>query len=273
MRLARVTLLSCSLAVSVFGVAKADVITGGDGVITGGNVRVDFNGSMSPRSLPRTQPEPISVRVRGAVQPVGENRPPALRKLVIAINSHARLTTRGYPTCTRRKLRATTTRQALAVCGKALVGDGHFAAHIDIPDQSPFPSSGRALLFNGRVHGRPVLFGHVYGARPVRTTEVMSFVVGRSRQSEFGITLTAKMPEVGDEWGYVTGFDLAMGRNYRYQGHTISLLRANCPAPAGFSRVPFKLARGTFYLAGGGVRSRVLGSACRVSKVKPAPRD
>ena len=150
------------------------------------------------------------------------------------------------------------------MCGKALVGSGHFSAHIDIPDQSPFPAAGRALLFNGMVHGRPVLFGHVYGPRPVQTTEVMAFVVGRSRQADFGVTLTATMPEVGDDWGYVTGFDLAMGRTYRYQGRRISLLTANCPAPAGFSQAPFKLARGTFYLADGGVRSRVLGSTCRV---------
>ena len=53
-RLARITLLACSLALSVFAIARADVITGGDDVITGGNVRVDFNGSMSPRTLPRT---------------------------------------------------------------------------------------------------------------------------------------------------------------------------------------------------------------------------
>ena len=200
-RLTRILLLGVLLAVSLFAVARADVITGGNDVITGGNVRVSFNGSMSPRSLPRSRLQPISVRVRGAVEPVGDHRPPALRKFVIAFNRHARLTTRGYPTCTRRQLRATTTRRALAVCGKALVGSGHFSAHIDIPDQSPFPAAGRALLFNGMVHGRPVLFGHVYGPRPVQTTEVMAFVVGRSRQADFGVTLTATMPEVGDDWG------------------------------------------------------------------------
>jgi hypothetical protein len=253
-----------------FAIAKADVITGGDDVITGGNVRVDFNGSMSPRTLLRARPQPISVRVRGAVKPVGENRPPALEKIVIEFNRHARLTTRGYPTCRQRSLRATTTRQALAVCGDALVGSGHFEAHIDIPDQAPFPASGRALIFNGEFHGRPALLGHVYGPRPQQTTEVVPFILGRSRQATFGTTLSARMPEVGADWGYVTGFDLALGHSYRFQGQTFNLLTASCPAPQGFSEVPFRLARGTFYLADGGVRSRVLSSSCEVRQ--PAPR-
>ena len=99
-----------------------------------------------------------------------------------------------------------------------MVGSGHFSAHIDIPDQAPFPASGRALLFNGEFHGRPALLGHVYGPRPQQTTEVVPFILGRSRQAIFGTTLTATLPQVGDEWGYVTGFDLALGHSYQFEG-------------------------------------------------------
>ena len=72
------------------------------------------------------------------------------------------------------------------------------------------------------------------------------------------------MPNVGEEWGYVTGFDLALSRTYSFRGRTRSLLSASCPAPTGIFTAPYKLARGTFYLSGGRTRERVLSGACHV---------
>jgi hypothetical protein len=81
------------------------------------------------------------------------------------------------------------------------------------------------------------------------------------------------MPHVGNQWGYVTGFDLVLSRSYRFHGRDRSFLSASCPAPSGIFTAPFKLARGTFYLSDGQTRSRVLSAACHVRPdERPRPR-
>jgi hypothetical protein len=73
------------------------------------------------------------------------------------------------------------------------------------------------------------------------------------------------MPDIGNEWGYVTGFALRLGRTYMRHGRRRGVLSASCPAPPGTRVVPFRLARGTFYLSNGEVRERILGASCRVA--------
>ena len=236
-------------------------------VITGGNYRVSFSGSITPAKLPRVGSRPISVSVRGAVQQLAGRPPsPALREFTVSINRHARLSLRGLPVCTRRLLKGDSTTQALARCRDALVGSGHFTAHINLPEQTPFPSAGRLLVFNSRYRGHSALLGHVYGSQPVPTALDMYFRLHQERKGPFGLTFTATMPDVGEEWGYVTGFEVNLGRRYLLHGRQRSVLVAGCPAPAGFNTALFKLARGVFRLADGSTRSRVLGGVCHVAK-------
>jgi hypothetical protein len=235
-------------------------------VITGGNYRISFSGSMTPAKLPRVGSQPISVSVRGAVQPLPGSPSPALREFTVSINRHARLSLRGLPVCSRRQVVGASTSQALARCRDALVGNGQFSAHIDLPEQTPFPAAGRLLVFNSRYRGHRALLGHVFGPEPVPTAIDMYFRLHREQKGPFGLTLTATLPEVGEEWGYVKGFEVNLGRRYLFHGREHSLLAAGCPAPAGLSSAPFKLARGVFNLADGSTRSRVLTGVCHVAK-------
>lgn len=237
-------------------------------VITGGNYRISFSGSMTPAKLPRVGSQPISVSVSGAVQPLpGSQAPsPALREFTVSINRHAHLSLRGLPVCSRHQIVGNSTSRALASCRDALVGSGHFGAHIDLPEQTPFPTAGRLLVFNSRYRGHPALLGHVFGRQPVPTAIDMYFRLHREREGPFGLTLTATLPEVGEEWGYVKAFEVNLGRRYRFHGRERSLLTAGCPAPAGLNSAPFKLARGVFNLADGSTRSRVLTGICHVAK-------
>lgn len=235
-------------------------------VITGGNYRISFSGSMTPAKLPRVGSQPISVSVRGAVQPLPDSPSPALREFTVSINRHARLSLRGLPVCSRRQVVGASTSQARARCRDALVGNGQFSAHIDLPEQTPFPAAGRLLVFNSRYRGHPALLGHVFGRQPAPTAIDMYFRLHREQEGPFGLTLTATLPEVGEEWGYVKGFEVNLGRRYRFHGHERSLLAAGCPAPAGLTSAPFKLARGVFNLADGSTRSRILTGICHVAK-------
>jgi hypothetical protein len=235
-------------------------------VISGGNYRISFKGSMTPAKLPRVGSQPISVSVSGAVQQLPGPPSPALREFTVSINRHAHFSLKGLPTCPRRLVKGGSTNAALNHCRDALVGSGHFTAHIDLPEQSPFPAAGRLLVFNSSYHGHRALLGHVYGPQPVPTALDVYFRLHQERKGPFGLKLTATMPEVGEEWGYVTGFEVSLGRRYLLHGQKRSVLAAGCPAPAGFNSAPFKLARGVFRLADGSTRSRVLSGVCRVVK-------
>ncbi len=242
---------------ALLGVAQASVVTGG-------NVRVSFGGSVTPHRLPRTGSVPIALHVQGAVTPVGDGRPVGLERVTISINRHGVISTAGLPTCPRKKLRARTTEQALALCGDALVGSGHFRAHVDIPEQSPFPSRGRLLAFNTVYHGHPALVAHVYGVHPIPIAQVLPMSLSRSPDGQFGSTISMTMPQISNDWGFVTGFDLTLQRRYKAGGHPRSFLSGSCPAPAGLKEAPFKAARGTFYLNEGRTLTRVVGGSCRV---------
>jgi hypothetical protein len=255
----RLAVVAGVVALSLLGTAQAEVVSGG-------NVRVSFRGWISPQKLPRSEAAPIALHVAGTVEPVGDRRPASLARVTVEINRHGVVTTRGLPTCPWRLLMAVTTRRALAVCGDALIGTGHFTSHIDIPEQAPFPAVGRLLAFNSSRNGKPAVAAHVYGTDPVPTSEVLRMTFSRRGQGSFGPIVTVEMPKIGNEWGYVNGFDLTLKRRYRYHGRAMSLISASCPAPAGVREAPFKAARGIYELADGRTLTRTLSGSCQVAR-------
>jgi hypothetical protein len=241
--------------------------------ISGDNVIVDFRGSIRPRALPRAEAAPVSLHVQGAVHPIGEGSPSALAEFTVQVNRHAVFTTRGLPRCPLRKLHGTSTHEALANCGEALLGSGYFTSHIDIPEQAPFPAWGRVLAFNTRKHGHQAVAIHVFGHHPAPTSTVLAAALLRSNPASgaYGPELRVEMPRIGDEWGYVSSFSLTLHRRYRYRGKERSVISASCPAPPDLSEVPFKAARGTFELADGQIFTRTLGGTCRAIAMPQPP--
>jgi hypothetical protein len=254
----RAALLVGIVALSLLGSAQADIVSGG-------NVRVSFRGWISPDSLPRTHAAPIALHVAGTVEPIGDQRPASLERVIVQINRHAEVTTRGLPTCPWRLLRSRTSRQAFELCHDSIIGSGHFNSHIDIPEQAPFPAVGRLLAFNSERNGRPAIAAHVYGTDPVPTAEVLQMAFKRQGQGTFGPIVTVEMPNIGNDWGYVNGFDLTLKRRYRYRGRAMSVISASCPAPAGIRKAPFRAARGIYELADGRKLTRTLSGSCQVS--------
>jgi hypothetical protein len=246
------------VALLLLGTAEADTVSGG-------NVRVSFRGWISPETLPRSEAAPIALHVAGTVTPVGGLRPASLERVTVEINRHAVATTRGLPTCPWKQLLSTTTKRALEICSDALIGTGHFSSHIDIPDQAPFPAKGRMLAFNSRRNGKVTVAAHVFGRDPVPTSEVLPMTFSRRGQGSFGPIVSLEMPEIGNEWGYVSGFDITLSREYRYRGRTMSVISASCPAPAGIHKAPFKAARGVYELADGSTLTRTLSGSCQVA--------
>jgi hypothetical protein len=255
----RTSALVVAAVLALLGVAQAEVVSGG-------NVRVSFRGWISPEALPRSKAAPIALHVAGTIEPVGGRRPASLERVTVEINRHGVITTRGLPTCPWRLLRSRNSRQALHICRDALVGTGHFTSHIDIPEQAPFPATGRLLAFNSIKNGKPAIAAHVFGKDPVPTSEVLRMTFGRRGQGTFGPIFSVEMPKIGNEWGYVNGFDLTLKRRYRYHGRAMSVISASCPAPAGIREAPFKAARGIYELADGSTLTRTLSGSCQVAR-------
>lgn len=233
-------------------------------VFGGANVRATFRGWLEPRALPRSEDAPVALHLRGSLRTSDGKAPPPLRSMTIEINRHGRVSNRGLPICRRGSVLARTTREALRACRDSLVGEGRFRAHVAIPTQAPFPARGRVLAFNSRRRGRPAILAHVFGRDPVPTSSVMTLRIRRG-DGAFGTALTMTLPNVGDDWGRVTGFSLNLHRRYSYRGRAHSLIEASCPAPKGFDGAVYKAAKGTYRLADGRTITRILTGSCRVS--------
>jgi hypothetical protein len=214
-------------------------------------VTVSVTGKLTPTTLPRRGTAPIGISFGGTISATEAAGTPKLTKLTIALNRHGRLDTHGLPRCPSGQIDPSTNREALAACGSSLVGEGSFASKVKIPEQSPFPSKGKVLAFNGRLHGRPAILAHIYGVRPVPISYVLPFTVSRNGAGTYGTLLEASFPQVTGEWGYVTGIAMNLHRSIFTGGKTRGYLNAGCPAPSGVTRAAFPLARATFVFDGG----------------------
>lgn len=228
-----------------------------------GDLFVRFNGGIAPNSLPRHSRAPISVRLVGTVRTLSGDRPPALRRIVIAINQGGRLDAHGLAICRQSEIEPSSSQEALKACGPALVGGGSYAADVAFPEQSSFPSHGRILAFNAVVDGKRAILAHVYGVDPVPITRIIVFHI-RESPGTFGTVLTGALPESLNRWGYLKRISLSLHRNFTYRGRPHSYLSAACDAPAGFSGAVFPFAHASMTFADGRTLSSTLNRSCKV---------
>ncbi len=239
------------LVVASLGLA----VPAGAEVMQRNGVRVTFGGDLTPERLPRSGTAPIAVSLQAKIDPVGKGPAPQLRRISVAINKYGRIDSTGLPVCRVSDIQPSTSAKAKQACGKSLVGSGSFSARVLLPEQTPFPSDGKILAFNGVHEGKPAILAHVYGTEPAPTSFTMPFIIGTSA-GKFGTTLTAELPRVTTEWGYVTSLELNLKRTYRWGGKARSFVVAGCPAPKGFPGAVFPFAKASF-----GFKKFTLGSA------------
>jgi hypothetical protein len=238
------------------GLAQAEIAQKAD-------VRVSFDGSIAPQELPRGQEVPVTVTVDTHIDHLGAGEPPKLLRISLAINRNGHIDYEGLPKCHYKRIQPSNNQEALDACGDSQVGTGFFSANVLLPEQSPFPSQGKILAFNGEVLGHPVIFAHIYGTKPVPTSFVLPFVV-RHTNGKYATTLVAYLPKVKANWGFITGVRLKLHRTFRFRGHDHTYLSASCAAPKGFSSAVFSFARSEFVFAGGTTVSPSLTRTCKV---------
>jgi len=255
--------VAVATAVAVLGGATAIAEAPAE-TVQRGNLRVSFTGRIAPTKLPRRGDAPIAVSVGARIKTTDRSIPPQLRRIEIAINRNGRFDFTGLPACSLDRIQPSTMDEALRNCGASKIGEGRFAAEVVIPAQSPFPSSGRLVAFNGTEDGRPVILAHVYGTDPVPTSYTFPLRIEHD-PDRFGTVLRVDLPRVTTRIAYVTELSLTLQRRYRYRGRSHSYLSAGCPAPKGFPGALFPLARARLAFSGGPTMTEVLTRSCRAS--------
>jgi hypothetical protein len=226
-----------------------------------GNVRVAFDGEISPRKLPRTGSAPVRVAVAAKISAAKGATSARLTGIAIAINRYGRLDAAGLPVCRIEDIQPATTEKALRECRDSLVGQGQFAATTTLSKQGAFPSQGKLYAFSGTYKGRPAILAHVYGTEPVPTSFTLPFVISKSKGT-FGTVLKARIPASEDS--FITDITLNLQRSFTYKGQKRSYASASCPAPRGFRAAVFAFARATFAFAKGPRLNSTLTRSCRV---------
>jgi hypothetical protein len=244
----------CLLALA--GLANAEVVREG-------NLQGAFNGGISPRSLPRTELAPVAVTMSGKIATTDRTVPPKLERIVLAINSHGKLDSKGLATCSLAKLNSITADQAKKSCGDALVGHGNVTSRVSLPGQGAFASNADLLAFNGKLRGRPAVLAQVSSGAPLPLTYVIAFEVKKTGGT-FATELAATLPPIASEYGYISAFSLSLSRQYESHGQKRSFASASCPAPAGFPGAPFPFIEAAYEFADGRTLGAKLVRDCKV---------
>jgi hypothetical protein len=217
-----------------------------------GNILVNFEGGISPRTLPRTGVAPVSVSVGSSFRAVdGADPPPQLREISIGINREGKLFDRGLPTCRVRRIQPTTIKAARRICGGAIVGSGSVRVRVHLTNQAPFTFKGPLLAFNAEraPSGQRRLLAQVYGRKPP-SAFVLTFKILKQKGT-FGTLIRTTLPKPAQKWAYVMSFEMKLRRTYAYRGKRHSYISAGCAAPVGFPGAIYPFAQARFGFAGG----------------------
>jgi hypothetical protein len=220
--------LGAFIALTVVGIATA---AGGEKpvVVQAGNLKLTFNGGVTPKALPKNTFAPISLNVSGKIQTTDGSQPPALHEVIIDTDKDGMISTKGYPTCTSGQLQARDTAAVEKACGPAIIGKGETTVSIAFPEQAPIPAKSPLLVFNGGEKGGvTTLYVHAYLTQPITTAIVTTVKITKEHKGPFGTHSVASIPVIAGGSGSVTAFALTINKKFTYKGKKVSVLTAKC---------------------------------------------
>jgi hypothetical protein len=173
---------------------------------------------------------PIELTVEGKIAEADGSHPPALREVIVDTDKNGTIDTRGVPTCSGNSLEARTTKQAEAVCPKAIVGKGITDVQLLFPEQRPIPLHSKLLAFNGGTKGgTSTIFIHAYLSSPVVAAVVTTVKISKEQKGPYGTHSIASVPKIAGGAGSVTAFQLVFSKKlFTYKGKKHGYLLAKC---------------------------------------------
>jgi hypothetical protein len=194
-----------------------------------GNIVVNGDGGFAPTALPEDHVVPIRAFFHGSVRTVDGTRPSPLREVVLEVDRHSRVETRGLPECSKGKLVATTTKQARKQCPGAIIGTGFGKAIVELPEQTPIVVSSPITVFNGpRRNGKPTAIGHAHLDYPAPATYLAQAEIQKAHHGRYGYKIVVHVPRILNGYGSPIYGRLTINRKWTYKGRRMSIANASC---------------------------------------------
>lgn len=200
--------------VSLAGAEKPVDVHAGTGLFV-------FNAGLTPKTLPRVDPAPVSLRVSAEFSGIDGPLPPPLRVVKLEVDKNVAIDVSRVPVCRWGQLQSRDTDQAKKICEDALVGDGEMVVFAAYPENVPIPLVSEMLVFNGGFrNGVTTLFVHAHIVVPRPAAIVIPVKIEKISHARYGTLWLASIPRIDDGYGHVTSFDLGLGPG---------ILTAQCP--------------------------------------------
>jgi hypothetical protein len=216
-------------------------------VLHASNLVITTDGGFTPTSLPKKGFAPIKLHGFGKIDTEDGSPPPVLDTVTIWFDKNGKVETRGLPTCTPGKLKATTTALARKLCPGAIIGKGFGKAVVIFPEQGPIPAGSPITLFNAKPkNGNPVVLAHAHLTVPGPTTFVVPIEIEKVNDGRYGFKTVAKIPKIAGGAGIPLYARISVGREWKYKGKTLSFANAGCPDGRLQAKGQFRFKDGTF---------------------------
>jgi hypothetical protein len=225
-------------------------------------IEIKFHGSIAPVKLPRHALAPVGVQMGAKIRSTTGERPSRLAKIILDINAHGVIDSKGLAICKLAQLHNSSAARARRVCGDAEVGHGNVTSRVGLPGQGQFSTNGPLLAFNGRYKGKHAIFAHVTSKGKLAITYVIIFVIKKAHGT-YGTSLVAKVPSIASGSGYISAFDLSLKRRFHVHGQRRSYVSASCPLPNEVNIGEFKFARSTYVFDDGTTITSALERSCK----------
>jgi hypothetical protein len=188
-----------------------------------------FDGGVTPQTLPKHDLAPIALTLRGKVSTTDATHPSALRELTIDLDRNIAIDAKGLPICHPfvRYQRLGGLREA---CRSATIGRGAADFEIAFPEAAPVLAGGRVIAYNGGVHdGVTTLYAAAFINVPVSSSIVTTVQIKKIHQGRYGLRAVAKLPVVAAADGSLLDFNLELKRLFTYKRMQESYAMAKCP--------------------------------------------
>jgi len=225
--------LGALAALVVAGIAMAAKPT----VVQVGNLRLTFNGGITPTKLPKNKLAPIGLNVSAQIATTDNTHPPALKQFIVETDKNGNVEAKGYPTCKAGKLEARTTPEAKKACPTAIIGTGTTDVEVQFPESKPIPVKSKLIAFNGGVKGgKTQILIHAYLSQPIPAAIVTDVKVKKVHHGKYGLESIATVPKIANGDGSVTSFNLTINKKFTVGGKKKSYLNAKCPTGRLFAK-------------------------------------
>lgn len=242
------------VAVAAVGLAVAKGKRPKPTIVQAGNMVLEINGDVTPKTLPKHDLAPMGIWGSGKLATLDGSHPPALETASFDADKDAFVSVKGLPACKIGKLEARPTKAAEAVCGDAILGRGSATVEVAFPEQAPFDSTGPLTLFNGgERNGVVTVLAHAYVNVPAPTAVIATVRVHRVSKGAFGLHVDVDVPRIAGGSGSVVAANFSMRRVYTYKGKRLSVLSGRCPDGKFQGRGTFTYSDGS-RLSGGLIR-------------------